>query len=491
MNKTITCNIAGLVFNVEEHAYDKLFQYLKAVKQKLKGSEGEEEVYEDVEGRVAELFTERLSTRQEVVLEKDVLAVIQALGEPEDFVLEAEETSDQQRSERYESRANTNTEKTLMRDPENGVIAGVCSGVAAYLGWDVVFVRILFLLAFFITGFGFIIYIVLWIAAPKAYTSTDRLRMRGEPINLDTITQEVQDAVERVERYAHGVDNKASMNKIKESGKKVGSVVTKFFGGFLALGAFVGIAMFLTLSLTENGFFVDDDGEHFVSLFHMSKIIFASQFQSFMGWAGLLMLVLIPLLYLGIFGIVLVLQLKRKIMGKVFLTSLLFWIIGVIMFSVVSIQIGRDFTNHEYVENHVETINTETLKLHLPSSLDFAENDDYLEHLSHDGTTVRHSFVRIELSTSSDSAFHVVTKKYASGITKKKAYRRIDNIKHEILVDSNLVQIAPVYEYPVKDCMRRQKVVVRIEVPRGADVEWLGDVKRAYVIHDNRTSKSF
>lgn len=486
MNKTITCNIAGLVFNVEEQAYEKLFHYLKAVKQKLKGTEGAEEVYEDIEGRVAELFTERLSTRQEVVLEKDVLAVIQALGEPEDFVLEAEDTSDQQRSERTESRTNTITEKTLMRDPENGVIAGVCSGVAAYLGWDVVFVRILFLLALIITGFGFIIYIVLWIAAPKAQTSTDRLRMRGEPINLDTIAQEVQDAVDRVEKYANGVDTKISMQKFKESGKKVGSVVTKFVGAFLVIGSFVGIAMFLTVSLTENGFFVDDDGEHFVSLFHMSKIIFATQVQSLMGWAGLLILVLIPLLYLGILGIVLLLQLKRKILGKVFLTSLIFWIIGIIMFSVVSIQIGRDFTHHEYVENHVETINSGTLKIHLPNGLDFVENDDYLEHLSHDGTTVRNSFVRIELSASSDSAFHVVTKKYASGITKKKAYRRIDNIKHELVIDSNLVQIAPIYEYPVKDCMRRQKVVVYIEVPHGGDIEWIGDVKRAYIIRDNR-----
>jgi len=73
--------------------------------------------------------------------------------------------------------------------------------------------------------------------------------------------------------------------------------------------------------------------------------------------------------------------------------------------------------------------------------------------------------VKIELTTSNDSLFHVSTRKYASGITRKKAYRRIDNISHNILIDSNLVQIDPVFEYPAKDCIRRQKVVVRIEVP--------------------------
>ena len=422
------------------------------------------------------------------MLEKDVDFVIKAMGEPKDYVLdEANENSANATNDANKAHYNhQKTEKTLMRDTENGVIAGVCSGVAAYLGWDVVFVRIIFLIALIVTGFGFIIYIVLWIAAPEAKSTTDRLRMRGEAINLDTISQEVKDAVERVEQYAHGTEAKAHIKKIKESGKKVGSAFSKIFGGFLAIGALMGITLFLVLSLTSNGFFVDDDGENFVSLYHMSSIIFSTPTQSFMGWSGLLLVVLMPLIFFGIFGIVLLLDVKQRIMGKVFLGALSFWIVGVVFFSIVSVQIGRDFTNYEYVESQVESIQGSTLQLHLPNSADYPDSDDYLEHLSHDGTTVRNSFVSIELTTSDDSLFHVVTKKYASGITKKKAYRRIDNIVHEIKVDSNLVQIDPVFEYPKKDCLRRQKVVVRIEVPENADVEWLGDVKRAYVVRDNR-----
>jgi len=492
MNKTITCNIAGLVFNVEEQAYEKLNTYLKAVKRTLQNEEGSEEVYADIEGRVAEIFTERLSSRQEVVLEKDVEFVIKAMGEPKDFVLDDEESQSEYKEQGFNAKFDSKkSEKTLMRDTDNGVIAGVCSGVAAYMGWDVVFVRILFLLALFLTGFGIIIYIVLWIAAPEAKSTTDRLRMRGEAITLDTISQEFKEAVERVERYAQGVEAKSHVKKIKESGRKVGSAFTKIFGGFLVLGAFLGITMFLVLSLTNNGFFVAEDGENFVSLYHMSSIIFASPTQSLMGWSGLLLLVIIPLLFLGIYGIVLLFSVKHRIMGKVFLGCLMFWIVGVIFFSIVSAQIARDFTHHEYVENQVLVLNATNLKLHLPNITEFNDDDDYLANLSHDGNTVRNSFVKIELTTSNDSLFHVSTRKYASGITRKKAYRRIDNISHNILIDSNLVQIDPVFEYPAKDCIRRQKVVVRIEVPENGDVEWLGEVKRAYIISDRRAKIDF
>jgi phage shock protein PspC (stress-responsive transcriptional regulator) len=490
MNKTITCNIAGLVFNVEEQAYEKLNAYLKAVKNTLINKEGGEEVYADIEGRVAEIFTERLSSRQEVVLEKDVEYVITAMGEPQDFILD-DDYAKESYNPKIDTGFNTNkkSEKTLMRDTDNGVIAGVCSGLSAYLGWDVVFVRILFLLALFLTGFGFIVYIVLWIAAPEAKSSTDRLRMRGEPITLDTISQEVAEAVERVERYAHSAEAKLHVNKIKNSGKKVGNAFTKAFGGLLAMGAFIGITLFLVFSLTNNGFFIDDDGENFVSLYHMSTVIFSSPTQSFMGWSGLLLIVILPMLFLGIYGIVLLLAIQQRIMGRVFLTFLSFWIVGLIFFFFVSFQVGRDFTHHEYVEKHEQSIDAKSLNIFLPKDMGYGDNDDFFEYLSHDGKTIKNAFVKIELTSSDDSLFHIVTRKYASGVSKKKAYRRIDNIKHSIIIDSNLVNISPVFEYPIDDCLRRQKVLVRIEVPQGADVEWLGEVKSAYVVDDKRNGK--
>jgi hypothetical protein len=81
----------------------------------------------------------------------------------------------------------------------------------------------------------------------------------------------------------------------------------------------------------------------------------------------------------------------------------------------------------------------------------------------------------------------VNTKKYAAGITRKKAYKRIENIEHEVAVlDSNRIVIGDFYQYPKSDCLRRQKVVVEIKVPKGADVEWIGEVKKSYFIEDSR-----
>ena len=190
MNKTVTCNIAGLVFHIEEQAYENLLNYINAVKKRLSNSSDADEIIQDVEARIAELFSNSISSRQEVILDKNVNEVIAALGKPEDFIIDDEfEFEKKSEEETFSGFSNSRKDKTLMRDTDNGVIAGVCAGIAAYIGWDVVWVRILFLIALFLPGFGFIVYVVLWIAAPAAQTSADRLRIQGKPVNIDTITQ--------------------------------------------------------------------------------------------------------------------------------------------------------------------------------------------------------------------------------------------------------------------------------------------------------------
>ena len=49
-------------------------------------------------------------------------------------------------------------------------IAGVCAGIAEYLGWDITLVRILYLVISILSAAfpGTLVYIILWIAMPKA-----------------------------------------------------------------------------------------------------------------------------------------------------------------------------------------------------------------------------------------------------------------------------------------------------------------------------------
>jgi phage shock protein PspC (stress-responsive transcriptional regulator) len=77
--------------------------------------------------------------------------------------------------------------RRLFRDPDHTVFGGVCSGLAAYFNIDVLLMRVLFFAAFFLGLFGFWIYIILWIVAPKANTVAEKLEMRGEPVTVENI----------------------------------------------------------------------------------------------------------------------------------------------------------------------------------------------------------------------------------------------------------------------------------------------------------------
>lgn len=77
--------------------------------------------------------------------------------------------------------------KKMYRDPERKILGGVSGGAAAYLGIDIVAVRVLFILFTLAGGLGIFIYIVLWLILPEARTLTDKMQMQGEPVTLSNI----------------------------------------------------------------------------------------------------------------------------------------------------------------------------------------------------------------------------------------------------------------------------------------------------------------
>src|SRR5690606_12039606 len=81
------------------------------------------------------------------------------------------------------------TTKKLYRDPKNAIVGGVCAGLAAYFDVDAVWIRLAFVLLAFANGFGFLVYLVLWLVTPEAKSATQRLEMEGTPVNLATIAE--------------------------------------------------------------------------------------------------------------------------------------------------------------------------------------------------------------------------------------------------------------------------------------------------------------
>jgi len=178
MKNTVSINLGGMVYHIDEDAYVVLKNYLDRIKEEIRDLEGNHEIYSDIESRIAELINEKFSNFKQVVTLSDVEEIISIMGKPEDI-------SGNSKSKRSYSSYRKN--KRMYRDPDNRIIGGVCSGLAAYLNQDVTIVRVIFvLLAFFGMAGGFI-YIILWIVLPEANTIAQRLEMRGEEVTLNSI----------------------------------------------------------------------------------------------------------------------------------------------------------------------------------------------------------------------------------------------------------------------------------------------------------------
>ena len=195
MKTTITINLGGIVFHIDDDAYEMLHNYLIAVEKQFSGEEERKEVMSDIETRISELFTEILGQKKDVIMKDDVSKIFEIMGEPEDFLDDESKKEEPKRKSWHQK-----TSKRLFRDPDSRILGGVCGGLGAYFNIDPIVFRIIFIILFFAGSVGFWIYIILWITIPEASTTAQRLEMRGEPITIENIKRAVRDEFENVKR---------------------------------------------------------------------------------------------------------------------------------------------------------------------------------------------------------------------------------------------------------------------------------------------------
>lgn len=200
MKTTITINLGGIVFHIDNDAYEMLHAYLLAVEKQFFDENERKEIMTDVETRLSELFKESLADKRDVIMKEDVSKVIEIMGEPEDFVEETEQETTNSKANSKRKRTEYKTTRRLYRDPDSRVLGGVCGGLGAYFNTDPILFRIIFILIFFGMGSGLIIYIILWIAIPEASTTAQKLEMRGEAITIENIKKAVREEFENVRK---------------------------------------------------------------------------------------------------------------------------------------------------------------------------------------------------------------------------------------------------------------------------------------------------
>lgn len=273
MKKTLTVNLGGTVYHIDEDAYRLLDNYLLNLTHFFRKQEGADEIVDDIEMRISELFTEKLAGLKQVITLTDVEEVIARMGKPEDFddsdaaeaggansgadaatdaasASSGENTSsDDNRSgdassndapssdassDENASSQQDGVQRRLYRDPDNRLMGGVAAGLAAYFGWDVTLMRVLMIVLCFVPYCPMILcYLLGWLIIPEAHTAAEKLSMRGEAVTLENIGRTVTDGFEKVADGMNDCVNSAKsrtfMQKLGDGIVTVAAILFKVF----------------------------------------------------------------------------------------------------------------------------------------------------------------------------------------------------------------------------------------------------------------------
>lgn len=180
MKKTISINIGGVIFHIEEDGYEKLKNYLNSINNYFSSFEDSKEIIEDIEGRIAEIFLNKLDDGKQIITAEDIDALIATMGTTQDFeaTIEAEPETKKEAPQEEEKEGEPVGEtprqesKRLYRDEKRRIVGGVAAGLAHYFGIDPIWIRLILLALLFnvffwgLSSFTLLSYLVLWIAVP-------------------------------------------------------------------------------------------------------------------------------------------------------------------------------------------------------------------------------------------------------------------------------------------------------------------------------------
>jgi phage shock protein PspC (stress-responsive transcriptional regulator) len=472
MNQTLTVNISGMVFHIEVDAYDTLKNYLNKIKSYFNNSEEREEIMLDIESRIAELFSGMMSEKNQVITATDVEQVISVMGKPEQYISE-----DEEQTQEFINESNVKGDKKLFRNVDDRMLGGVCSGLGAYIGVDTVWVRLFFVAALFL-GFGFLTYIILWIVMPEAKTASDKLKMKGEPINIQNIGKKFEEEANKVSDNLKNVDT----NKFS---KKAGSVLESIFGAlatiftgifnivgkvigvaFLILGTFMLVVLLGMLFGSKTIFSITSDGVFSFEAHEFFNLIFVSQDQYYLAILGVLLLIGIPILTLIYLAIKLLF--KIKLHYSIGLTMSILFVIGMSICALVGIKMGTELSSdEEIVKTHQMAATKHALMIKSPNELLPGKGilEDKFTSISIDGETMYQSYVRLEIEKSKTDSIQLEVKFSSNGSTTKEAIKNARTINYNYQITDSALVIDNYLSTLKDNKIRGQQVELTLYIP--------------------------
>jgi len=577
MKQVININFQGRVVPIEVSAFDLLKNYTESLSRHFANEEGKDEIINDIESRIGELFQERLTKGATCITDDDVNAIIKSMGRPEEFEAmgdmpaePAVASSDESKSTGSSSTGPTGSRKLfrdendkvlggvcsglanyfnidvvvtriifvillfsgigfltyiimwvavpststtqiggarkkLFRDPDEKMIAGVCSGIGNYFGINAWIPRVLFLLPFlsFISRWGhwgglwdfgdilrftfsptsLIVYIILWIVIPEALTTSEKLEMKGEKVDMNSIKAsvmgEMKGAGKKAEKFA-----KEASGVISEKATEVASDVKNFtkrnrsgLGNVIAMIAkifayfIIGCVVFALVM----GLFALAVAS--IGLFPLKDFIIHNDYQNLFAWGTLLFFIAAPI-------IAIITWLIRKIAGSksngkmLAFTFSSLWVIGWVCIILLISSISRDFNynSKNMAEQEIAMVNPAVDKLEITAQapLEKYKRSRFLrfqpfEGIQEDTAYVNNVDVRI-LKSNTDS-FKVTVIKMATGRSRTIAENNAALIEYSGTQKDSVLYMNKGIAVNKTDKFRNQRVVLTIYVPVGKSIK--------------------
>ena len=587
MKQVININFQGRVVPIEVTAFDMLKSYTESLNKHFANEEGKEEIINDIESRIGELFQARLKDGATCITDDDVNAIINSMGRPEDFETEdgtapsgaGNQEQQSGNSQQQHTAYNTATHKRLYRDEDNKVVGGVCAGLGSYFNIDPVIVRIIFIVTFGVafvpylilwaaiptsaasviggtrkklyrdgedkwiagvcSGIGnyfgisawiprllfllpflsfvfrwghwgywdfpnflrvgfspgaLIIYIILWLVVPEASTTAEKLEMKGEKVDIDSIKNSVMEEMKGFQQRAQKFGKEAAgytqekskvmsaeiTNAAKRGGRSFGDIIgflLKIFAYFI-----VGCVRFgLIMGLFALGVAA-------VGLFPLKDFIISEGWQNVYALGTLLFFIAVPII--GV--ITWIIRRITKSRGNSKIMRLSFgslWVLGLISFLLLVSSIYRDFTysNKNIVEQEIGLTNPLVNKLEITtnSPLEKFTHRSWLRlepfsGLDDDTAYVNNFDVRIVKAT--NDSFRVTMIKMACGRSRTIAERNASMIQFGGVQKDSILQLDKGIAINKTDKFRNQHVVLTIYVPVGKHIKinksigWYNDI---------------
>jgi phage shock protein PspC (stress-responsive transcriptional regulator) len=493
MNKTVTINISGIIFHIEEDAYEKLSKYLSTIRGYFKDTDGRDEIMADIEARIAELLKDKTSAIKQVVLMADVDSVMGIMGKPEDFAGEQTEEKNNTDADDAKKESNNNGKrKRVFRDDEDSIIGGVCSGIAHYFDTDPLWIRLAWVALFLLFGAGVLVYIILWVVIPGAKTTAEKLEMRGEKVNINNIKRNFEEGAQNVKKKMEqmGDDAKQYAQSFKAGEKhsgidKMADFITSVFGSaFKIVGkifAFFLIVICVILMIGLTGTVFGFSTVNNIPASHFSDYIFTSSNHADLAIIGLFLFAGIPLLMLIYAAVKALLGIKSK-NRIVNLTSTSLWAVGLALLIYVGYIVSDEFRERAKSKQTVYLSQpaSNTIYIKVKRDYDYADFDIEKRHrnyrnwtkegydvLDSNGTTVLVGYPEFNIRESANDSFYVVINKYARGADRKLALDNAKQISYTVSQTDSLIELQPFFEIKENQKIRAQHVDVILHVPKG------------------------